>query len=129
MSLANKRVVIWDETNNVALNLDATGDPQVDVVTNANAPGTATILHGQTTVTTAGTEVPLIGSTTVAKWVIVKALATNTGNIFVGANPVTSSTGYVLAPGEAAPLTHDDLNEIYIDSAVNGEGVSYIGGN
>lgn len=87
-----------------------------------------TIYNDQTSVTTAGTRVVLGASTTV-KWVIVKAKATNTGNIFVGNATVTSTNGYILVPGEAIGLDINNLNLVYIDSAVNLEGVSYIARN
>jgi hypothetical protein len=54
MPAANKKVVIHNETNNVDLNLDATGDPQVDVKTmpvNTSTTGTVTANGGTVTVT------------------------------------------------------------------------------
>ena len=86
----------------------------------------ATIYHGQKTVTTAGTEVALAASQAILSGVRIKALATNTGDIFVGANPVTSSTGFVLDAGEEVFVEVANLATVYIDSSVNGEGVSYI---
>jgi hypothetical protein len=85
------------------------------------------IVHGQKTVTTAGTEVALGSSTTLYSGVRIKALHANTGWIYVGANPVTSSTGFVLDAGEEVFLEVANLATVYIDSSVNGEGVSYIG--
>lgn len=84
-----------------------------------------TFHHGQKTVTTAGTEVAL-ASTQAIHHVTIKALHANTGMIFVGKNPVTSSTGFVLDAGEQIFVEVDDLADVYIDSSVNGEGVSYI---
>lgn len=85
------------------------------------------IVHGQTAVTTAGTEVALGSSTTLYSGVRIKALHGNTGWIYVGANPVTSTTGFVLDAGEEVFLEVANLATVYIDSSVNGEGVSYIG--
>lgn len=82
--------------------------------------------HGQTDVTTAGTEVVLASDTALKVGVLIKAKHGNTNNIFVGNNPVTSSTGYVLDAGEEVFLPADNLNKIYIDATTNGEGVSYI---
>ena len=85
------------------------------------------------TVTAAGTEVPLTAAKTLARSVMIKALHANTNMIYVGANPVTSATGYVLDAGEVLVLDgledggNDqfiDLNEIYIDADTNGEGVT-----
>ena len=85
-----------------------------------------TIYHGQKTVTTAGTEVALAASQAILSGVRIKALAANTGDIYVGANPVTSSTGFVLDAGEEVFVEVANLATVYIDSSVNGEGVSYI---
>jgi hypothetical protein len=86
------------------------------------------IVHGQKTVTTAGTEVVLGSSTALKSGVRIKALHANTGWIYVGANPVTLSTGFVLDAGEEVFVEVSNLATVYIDSSVNGEGVSYIGG-
>jgi len=83
--------------------------------------------HGQKTVTTHGTEEALAASQALVSGVHIKALAANTGDVYVGANPVTSTTGYVLAGGESVFLEIADLATVYIDTAVDGEGVSYIG--
>lgn len=87
----------------------------------------STLVHGKTTVTTAGTEVALGASTTLLSGVHVKALSANTGLVYVGANPVTSTTGYQLAAGEEVFIEIANLATIYVDAAVNGEGVTYIG--
>jgi len=86
----------------------------------------ATIYHGQKTVTTAGTEVALASSQAILSGVRIKALAANTGIIYVGANPVTSTTGFALAAGEEVFVEVANLATVFIDSSVNGEGVSYI---
>ena len=86
-----------------------------------------TFYHGQTTVTTAGTEVALGASQVLAEGIVtIKALNGNTGNVFVGKNPVSSTTGYELGASEVITLTVDNIAEIYIDSSVNGEGVSWV---
>jgi len=85
------------------------------------------IVHGQKTVATAGTEEALGGSTTLYSGVRIKALHANTGWVYVGANPVTSATGFVLDAGEECFLEVANLATVYVDVSVNGEGVSYIG--
>lgn len=87
-----------------------------------------TVLNGQTNVTTAGTRVVLAASTT-AQGVTICAKSTNTGNIFVGSATVSSSNGRILRPGECQSLAIANLNTVNLDSAVNGEGVSYVGVN
>jgi hypothetical protein len=86
-------------------------------------------LSGQKTVTTAGTAEAL-GSDQIDFGLIVKALDTNTGIVVVGndgADDVTVSNGFRLAAGDVAVFDHvDNLAAIYVDAAVNGEGVSWL---
>jgi hypothetical protein len=92
------------------------------------------LITGQKAVTTAGTEVPLVAASKIVRRCLVKALKANTGAIYLGVNGVSSSTGYQLNAGEEVDLPgllwkeddKFDLNAIYIDSAVNVEGVSFI---
>jgi len=88
------------------------------------------VVDGVTTVTTAGTDVALAASTP-CKAVIIQAQTDNTSIIAVGATgvdaTVATGTGLVLNPGDWTPMLEiDDLNDIYIDSLVSGEGVRYI---
>lgn len=87
-----------------------------------------TVINGKKTVTTAGTRVTLAASTTV-KGVTVKALAANTGKIYVGDTSVASANGFELAASESVSLDLANLNTINLDSSVNGEGVSFIAVN
>lgn len=92
-----------------------------------------TIGNGTKTVTTAGTAVALTTSTnnTVVRWVTIQALTSNTGTICVGSSTVlvASKNGTCITAGQAAPMYEGtvryDLSTVYIDSGVNGEGVSY----
>lgn len=86
------------------------------------------VLNGKTTVTTAGTRVVLAASTT-CKSVTIKALSTNTGLVFVGSSAVASTNGFQLAAGETISMDIANLNTVNIDSAVSGEGVTYLGIN
>jgi len=86
-------------------------------------------ISGQKTVTTAGTEVQLSSNLVANCAVMVKALTTNTGLVYVGqvAGVVSSSTGMPLAAGDVIIFDNvGNLNEIWVDSAVNGEGVAYL---
>lgn len=86
-------------------------------------------LTDQVTVAAHGTAVPLAGaSTPLVSGVRIKALAANTGDIYVGGASVDSATGFVLDAGEEVFVEIDDLASVYIDSGVDAEGVSYIGG-
>jgi len=109
------------------------------VITDVNIPSQTTTLgvsfsgpsslhNGQVSVTTAGTAVALASSSVSISKVTIKANAGNTGDIFVGDSGVTSSNGLILAAGESVDVSIDDLNKVYIDSATNGDGISYIAG-
>lgn len=112
---------------NVDIASIAAGDNNVGNVDVASVAIPAGPSHGQKTVTTAGTEV-VLGTGALISGVMIKALHGNTGWIYVGGNPVTLSTGFVLDAGEQVFIECDNLSDVYIDSSVNGEGVSYIGG-
>jgi len=88
-------------------------------------------ISGQRTVTTAGTEVRLAAaSAPCAGPLMVKALDTNTGIVALGndgAGAVTVSNGLRLAAGDVVIFDFiGNLYDIWLDSAVNGEGVSWI---
>lgn len=79
--------------------------------------------NGQTAVTTAGTAVQLANNPCLS--VTIKAKSTNTGLIYSGISSVSSSNGFILSAGESATYTISNTNKLYINSSVNGEGVSY----
>ena len=93
------------------------------VKTTVDAP-----VFGQTVVTTAGTRVQLATNTVLTQGIVITAKSGNSGNIFIGDVTVTSSNGYILTAGASVTVIGDNIAKIYIDSAQNGEGVSYIGG-
>lgn len=110
---------------------------QVDVVaalpTGTNALGRVGhdhtgIAHGVTTVTTAGTDVVLAGSTA-CKRALIQSQTDNTGLIAVGATGVDATeatgTGIILYPGDSVTIDIDNLADVFIDSTVSGEGVRY----
>ena len=83
-------------------------------------------IHGQTTVTTAG-EAVIIMVSQPTMVVTIKAKTANSGNIFVGDADVSSSNGFILDAGEETTLGIDHaLDNIYIDTDNDGDGVSYI---
>jgi hypothetical protein len=84
---------------------------------------------GQKTITAAGTAERLSTGQVVNCSVMVKALPANTGNIYVGnvSGDVASTNGMILEPGDVVIFNHiGDLREIWIDSAVNSEGVAWL---
>lgn len=79
-------------------------------------------------VTTAGTRVALGSSQALKRGVTIYARLANTGSIYVGTAAAVSSTVYgrEIKAGESVFVECDNLNLVGLDSAVNGEGVSYI---
>ncbi len=78
----------------------------------------------QVTVTTAGSRVNFVSLASLS--ITIKALAGNTGLIYVGGNTVDSSNGFELSAGDSISLAIDNHDEIWIDSSVSGEGISYM---
>src|SRR5690606_10999760 len=74
-----------------------TGTLTVDV---ASVAAPSAIFNGQTTVTTAGTAEALAASQALTSGVTVKALASNTGVVYVGGSNVDSTNGFELAAGD-----------------------------
>ena len=94
------------------------------------------IVGGVKTVTTAGTAEQLIATSTECQYVVISALPTNTGTIYVGGSSVLASTmtGIPLTVPEdgnsikvptqiIVPI--DNVSKIYIDATNEGEGVSF----
>lgn len=102
---------------------------QVDaqIVSGTPSEGVAvTTNSGTRTVPTAGTAVTLANTSVKVGAVVITPLRTNTNNAYVG------FTGGAGAQHIAAPVTlvapdgkYLDLNLIYVDVTVNGEGVAY----
>lgn len=124
------------------LSTDASDNLQVDIpgqpldvsaaaVNVVEAQNESTVNHGQDTVSTAGTEEALNGGTSLAipdgSMIVIRALNSNTGTVYVGDGTVSSSNGFELDSGEQSPpLKVDDVSDISIDVDNGGEGVSWI---
>jgi hypothetical protein len=86
----------------------------------------------QVSTVTAGTRVPLSATKKYVCRLWVKAISANTGLIYIGDVTTSSLVGFILSAKEEIDLSAIfakdnfviDLNEIYIDSSVNAEGVS-----
>lgn len=61
------------------------------------------------------------------KFVVIKADLTNTNNVYVGTNTVTTSNGFLLDAGEATPpIPIDDLNKVYVVGGAASQGYSWL---
>jgi len=89
----------------------------------------SSIGDGRQIVTTAGTRVQLSAASVACKRVTICAETDNTSYIVVGGSNVVATLatrqGIPLGAGDTLTLQINNLNLIYLDSLVNGEGVNY----
>ncbi len=102
---------------------DATGI-KINPARDESVSAPVTIGDGSQTVTTAGTRVAL--GTGACRYVVITALATNTDTIWVGGLTVAAGRGRPLVALQAEKIDINDLSKVYLDSAVSGEGVSFV---
>lgn len=91
--------------------------------------GDSTLGNGRKTVTTAGTAEQLSGSSVPCYWVIITAETDNTGIVVIGGSGVIAAQatrqGVPLYAGDSVTLFVPDLNTIYLDTTVSGDGVTF----
>lgn len=97
------------------------------LVTISENISTVTQFAGQITCTSSGVAVQGT-SDALTNGAFIKALAGNTGKIYVGGSNVTVSGGYELSAGEVIIAQVANLNEIYVVSTVNGDKVCWLEG-
>lgn len=89
-----------------------------------------TIGNGRTTVTTGGTAVQVSATSTACRQLVLTAETDNTGYIVVGSSTVVAAlatrAGTPLAAGDTLVLNMTNLNQVYIDTTVDGDGVTYM---
>lgn len=94
----------------------------------ATTSGITSIADGRKVVTTAGTRVTLAASTA-CKQVIITAETDNTGLVVVGGSTVVAALatrqGVPLYAGDSITLEIDNLADVYLDSTVSSDGVTY----
>jgi len=99
----------------------------------------AQLRSGVVTVTTAGTAVRMSATDLFVKKLIVRPAAANTGNIYIGNNgagTVGISTGMHLEPADGPSVVGDveiagredsiNLKDVWVNSSVNGEQLTYL---
>jgi len=77
--------------------------------------------------TSTGTAVALSTSQAISNGVIVQALSTNAGLVYIGPSGVTTSTGFQLQPGQATSVAVNNLSTVFVIAATSGDGVCYVG--
>jgi hypothetical protein len=84
------------------------------------------------TVTTAGTREQLTVSNLAVPSIIIQALITNTGSVYVGDNQVSATIGLELSAGDSISMDKDaigsgdsqvSVKDIWLDAGTSGEGV------
>ena len=85
------------------------------------------IYNGQETVDLAGTAQAIGSSQALLSGITVRALAGNTGLVYVGNASVDSTNGHELAAGVSVFIEVDNVATIYVDAATNDDGVSWVG--
>ena len=86
------------------------------------------LFNGDKAVAVAGTAEALVSVATPCYEVTIQAKSTNTDKIFIGGEnvPNDETGGVFLTGGQSITLTPIDLQQIFVNSVVNGEGVSFI---
>ena len=113
----------------IPLIVDANGRLWVSATITAMAPATppAAVYHGKKTVAVPGTEEPLAAAQAlVAGWAHIKAEIDNAGYVYVGVNGVSAADGFLLVAGDEVVVYVANLNTIYLDVSVAGDGAYYI---
>jgi len=104
----------------IPLLCNADGSLKVDPTSSADFSA-----NGEVLVPGAATRVQM--TSVAAREVIIRAKTGNAGTIYVGDSAVAAANGYELVAGESIVLPLSaNLNEIYIDTNNNGDGVRYI---
>lgn len=82
---------------------------------------------GIKTVTTAGTAEKLVAAHTASAFVVITALPSNTKYVAIGDSNVKASTyrGIALDIGEKFGFSAKQIEGVYVDVTVSGEGVAY----
>jgi len=120
------------DSTNIEVN-PATEGKQDDIITALGLVAPAgSITSGRKTITTANTPEQITATSTPIKSVTIQALPGNVGSIAIGssnavrASAAANMNGIILEAGDAYPVYVDNLNKVWIDASVNGEGVTYM---
>jgi len=91
------------------------------------------LVNSTATVSTAGTEVQLSNTNRKVRWIKVKALAANSGKVYLGiAGSITASLGYELSAGNEIEINFAELggtivfSTLWVDAATNGDKLAWI---
>lgn len=111
------------DTYSTPLLTDSTGNLRVNSI--ADVPTTLT--GGNKTVALTGTAEAL-GASLATRSIYIRAKGSNTGNVYVGDSNVDAVTSQqlILAANDSVTMNISNRATVYVDVAVNGEGVDYL---
>lgn len=103
--------------------LDADGEQ----ITSSVGPtiSVASAISGQITVTTPGTSIQG-GNVPLTNGVWIKALAANTGRMYIGYATGDNRTGFELSAGQAIIVQVSNLNQLWFDASVGSEKICWL---
>lgn len=84
------------------------------------------IFSGKKTVSSAGTAEAIASSQAILSGVTVKALAGNSGIVYIGPSSVDSTNGLELSAKESVFLEVANLATVYVDAASSSDGITYL---
>jgi hypothetical protein len=118
-------LVVWEDVDSLKT-VSLSSPLPVSIVSGGSVY--SVIGSGKKIIDTAGMKETLVNSSTPCREVLIMALPTNTGEIWVGDSNVSANNkiGIVLYKGDAISIQIDNLQKIYLDATANGDGVSYI---
>lgn len=88
---------------------------------------TGDVNHNQVNIFGGGGVVSLSNNTSIpCTFIYIKAKRENLGNAYIGRSTVTSSNGFVLAPGEDMFLFISDVVKLYVTGDVDNDDISWI---
>lgn len=117
-------------TTNIFVSASTAKKAPVRVSGGVSDSAVSTIADGRKTVTVAGTAEPLSATSVACKKILITAETDNTDIVVVGSSTVVAALatrrGIPLYPGDPVAFGIDDVADVYIDSLVDGEGVTFI---
>lgn len=88
-------------------------------------PSVSKVIPGQATIANANVRVPLLSSPQGCLMLVITAIDSNKGSLYIGGSRVTTGNGIQLTPTNSLTINIKDISSIYIVGANVGDGVSF----
>lgn len=83
--------------------------------------------HGQNSdIDSGANEQIVVAPNPAASGVLVKALTSNTGTIYIGGSGVSSANGFPLEAGDSVTIPVDDANKVYAIASIDNQALAWI---